>query len=147
MCDYVVLIYWITIHVWLCCLDWLNNNTRVTVLWLPVLCLCHLSWVLCRVCQATGGQDKMLRVWVLKEACSYFIDMRHKYMYTQGTVHTAGSRETLRDIYAKLADFLLFVLHQKITVYFCIHVAMVTNHVCLYVRMYVYSHMTQWILW
>ena len=56
----------------------------------------------------------MLRVWVLKEACSYFIDMRHKYMYTQGTVHTASSRETLQDVYAKLADFLPFALRKKL---------------------------------
>ena len=43
---------------------------------------CCYENLLC--CQATGGQDKLLRVWVLKEACSYFIDMRHKYMYTEG---------------------------------------------------------------
>jgi len=28
---------------------------------------------------ATGGQDNLLRVWVLKDAFSYFDDMRLKY--------------------------------------------------------------------
>ncbi len=31
------------------------------------------------VFQATGGQDSMLRVWVLKSAYSYFDNMRQKY--------------------------------------------------------------------
>ena len=29
--------------------------------------------------QATGGQDNLLRVWVLKESYAYFDDMRQKY--------------------------------------------------------------------
>ncbi|XP_064615318.1 LOW QUALITY PROTEIN: WD repeat-containing protein 44-like [Liolophura sinensis] len=28
---------------------------------------------------ATGGQDNILRIWVLKSACAYFEDLRHKY--------------------------------------------------------------------
>ncbi len=28
---------------------------------------------------ATGGQDNLLRVWVLKDSYSYFDDMRQKY--------------------------------------------------------------------
>lgn len=29
--------------------------------------------------QATGGQDNLMRVWVLKESYTYFDDMRQKY--------------------------------------------------------------------
>ena len=29
--------------------------------------------------QATGGQDNVLRIWVLKEQYAYFDDMRQKY--------------------------------------------------------------------
>ena len=30
--------------------------------------------------QATGGQDSVLRIWVLKSAYSYFEDLRQKYV-------------------------------------------------------------------
>ncbi len=54
-----------------------------------VLCCVLLFLLFCRhyltlspsTCfyQATGGQDNLLRVWVLKDSYAYFDDMRQKY--------------------------------------------------------------------
>ena len=42
----------------------------------PVWCM---KFSLCGRLLATAGQDKVLRVWVLKSAFNYFLDMRTKY--------------------------------------------------------------------
>lgn len=34
--------------------------------------------------QATGGQDSVLRIWVLDSAFNYFDDMRQKYVESKG---------------------------------------------------------------